>query len=434
MPSFFLPKTFASLSCLALLHSNKIFSVGYSHQRVHTGGSAMSNGIIINKGQVVFQFVFDIAWEIRISKLCASDIFTKLQWEEMQESIAPSRYRNNTPNQVSLELSSEDYLPFRDTEVQKYKIPESWKLVLDDSGAIALQFTLEFENMNLEDLVKDSESFHENDTLLANARRIAQNIQSTIFKFLHRPRIDIEVTDDFEDYIIYRLFDVFSQEMIDQNKILLASLIDGKKESLLTATDDATNEYAEEVLENRLAHPRAGTTIANWSGAISLGGSWDGIISIILYANMELLELRLLARHLEEENDELDKLSCSWLYASLRPSTWVGGSLLIRVLQTKKDVKGQLARIKNPLVRFGNRRLARIYEELKEIFLIDHYMEQIGDELEELKDSESTITERSSARRQDILALFGVLVAFEYVTSGVSSICQGLLNFVIRKK
>jgi hypothetical protein len=381
----------------------------------------MNSGITNTSGQVVFQFVFDLAWEISVTRLVKSNVYANAGWKVLEELDTSSRSRKNLAARSTIEINASTSFQ---VDPNRYTVRKNFTAALDDSGALALEFTIDFKELCLDQLVKDSENFHENIEILAYARKIAQGIQDTIRGFLVRPRVDLNNTGDFEDYIIYKFLNGLNPEETEVNKIKLASLIDGKRESLPSTANEATNDYADEVLQYRLNHPRAGLTIANWSGAICLGGSWDGVIDIIRLANMELLELRLISEHLTEQNDEFDRFLSSWLHASSSPSYWIGSRLLARVLKTKREVKDQLGRIKNPLIRFGSPNLAKIYSQIKEIFLIDYYMDEIKEELEELKDSESTISERASARRQDILALLGVLVAFEYVTSGISNICQ----------
>jgi hypothetical protein len=164
---------------------------------------------------------------------------------------------------------------------------------LYDFGAVSIAYRFPLD-CRLGDLLELSDALYGNERLTADARRRAEALAQGLAPALQKPGL----SDLVEDYAVFAIDHYEAPEgleaMVEANGPAIARI-------LRSETGPLSQQEVRDALSTRLSYGPEDATIVDWNAAMLLGAEMEDVAYVLEYANVELLEMRLL-------DDRLDRV------------------------------------------------------------------------------------------------------------------------------
>ena len=308
-------------------------------------------------------------------------------------------------------------LPLRVTEeveslaIGKYRTSPSVDLLLYDFAAVSVTYSIPLDG-DFSNLLALSLDLYENEVLLADSKRRVEDLLAAIEGTVERPSIATSA----EDYSIFLI--EASTPAFYQNDIL-ATHIQDIAQVLRSESQPLAEQEVRDATVQRISFGLDDITIIDWNAALIFGQDMDDTQAVLEFANVELLEMRVLDQQLDDALDQA--------YETLSKRKWDRLALpgmfqadLRRIARLQVDSAILFERVTNTLKLFGDQYLARVHRLVSQRFHLESWDASISRKLQTLesiygKMSDSAATRRMEALEWIIIVLIAVSIAVSFL-------------------
>lgn len=279
--------------------------------------------------------------------------------------------------------------------------------VLYDFGAASVSFALPLpaEPSAILDL---SIALRGQGALAALARRRVTTLVETLGVAVQRPR----VAEPYEDYV---LFEMIAVDGIAEGAEFSAGHGEWIAQVLRGEPARLSDEEIRDANQGRLSFTPQDVTVVDWDSAILLDREPAHLRAVLEFANVQLLELR----YLDDQVDQILERSYQVLsrrsgWRALLPALSAEERRRLSALQVDSAIL--LERVTNALKFLGEEYLARIYRIAAGRLHLSEWDGVISRKLATVEDIYQKLTDRTTARRMEILEwVIILLIALEIV-------------------
>jgi hypothetical protein len=261
----------------------------------------------------------------------------------------------------------------------------------------------------LEGLLEASADLYENPALLADSRRVVEQLLELVRPAVSRPNFSPLA----EDYLVFELGEVAGGQaglhaLLTQRQDILARILRAERGGL-------SDQEVSEAMSVRVSYGPSDAAIVDWNAALLLGRDMDDARAVLEFANVELLELRFL-------DDQLDH-SLARAYQALDRPRRITDLLsqrtrndLRRIAAFQMDSALLFEGVNNALKLLGDQYLARLYRAAGDRFHLPDWDQSILRKLAILESIYDKYSDRQSNSRMEALEwIIILLIAFEIV-------------------
>jgi hypothetical protein len=331
-------------------------------------------------------FAYDIAFSIDLNET---------ERRLSSASREPFKHKRRTP----------PYFEYRPAPLRVSQSAESVKLadtlstdpqvdlIVYDFGAVSVIYRIPFRGDN-STLLRLSETLYENQALLADSRRRVE----TLWKLIERAILKASISSFVEDYVIFQVesFDgpLAIEDLTTRYAQNVAKILRAEKREL--SADEVLD-----ALSHRISFGKDDVVIADWNAALVVDKEPEDVLTVLEFANVELLEMRFLDQRLDdalgEAYNRLSRRSRRWFPFPSNPSD------LRDVSQWQVDSAILFEGVNNSLKLLGDQYLARLYRVAAQRFHLSDWDASILRKLETLDNIYQKISDRVVSRRMEVL-------------------------------
>lgn len=274
------------------------------------------------------------------------------------------------------------------------------ELVVYDFGAVSVVYRMPLTG-GFSDLLSLSEDMYENERLLSDSRRRVEELLKVIQPAVSKANISTFV----EDYLIFQI-EAFAepisiQELTTRHAPQIAQIL--RAESSELSGDEVTD-----ALSHRISFGKDDVAIIDWNAALLVDKEAEDVLTVLEYANVELLEMRFLDRRLDDAlglaYERLSKRSQKWSLFRSDPSD------LRDISQWQMDSAILFEGVNNVLKLLGDQYLARLYRLVGQRFHLTDWDASILRKLETLESIYQKISDQLVSRRMEVLEWIIILL------------------------
>lgn len=355
---------------------------------------------VIKDGVAYVLFAYDVGLSIALD---AAEKRVKSMTER-----APIRHQRRAPKYFDFQP-----IPLRVTQVSEpHRIAglatsPAVETVLYDFGAVCVTYQIPLSGP-FSELLKLSEALYDNEVLLADSRRLVEELLAGISSAVAKPQI----SGFYEDYVIFQVREMDGPEtrrrLLEENKLLVAQV--------LRADDDLrSDQEVQDALLCEISYGAEDLTLVDWVSALVFAKAADDTRAVLEFGQVQLLELRHLDHQLDAALDRCyEALTRSAQKSVVFPAAGDHEMRAIGQLQVESAVLFE--GINNALKLLGDQYLARLYEQVAKRYHLDAWDESILRKLRTLESIYAKIEDAQSSARLEFLEwIVIVLIAAELV-------------------
>lgn len=320
---------------------------------------------------------------------------------------APIKHQRRAPKYFDFQP-----IPLRVTQVsQSHKIgtfltAPAVETVLYDFGAVCVTYQIPLTGP-FSGLLALSESLYDNESLLADSRRLVEELLAGIKPAVSRPQI----SGFYEDYVIFQVREL---DAPDSRRRLLAENAALVAQVLRADSDLNSEQEVQDALACQISYGAEDLSLVDWVSSLVFDKAADDTRAVIEYGQVQLLELR----HLDNELDAaLD--GCYESLSRHAQKRWFplsSGKELRKLGQLQVESALLFEGINNAIKLLGDQYLARVYEQIGKRYHLASWDESIRRKLHTLDGIYTKIEDSQSAARLEFLEwIIVVLIALEFV-------------------
>ncbi len=330
--------------------------------------------------------------------LFAYDVAPYIDVAACEERILTARHRRIIQRRPGLEYFEYRPAPLRVTEetsavsVAGYESRASVDLVLYDFGAVSVSLAIPF-HCSLSELIALGDELYDNADLGAAARQALDRVLRLV------GGAGFKVADVVEDYIVYQIEDLEPR----LSPAAFPTTHSGQIAQLLRAdTEPLSEQEAADALSGRIAFGSSDLTLIDWNAAVLIGRDVEDILTVIEFANVQLLEMRFLDRQLDEALEEsyalVSQASRDW-----RSTLRFHHRDVERVARLQVDGAILFERVTNALKVFGEEYMGRVYTLTASRLRLADWDASAMRKLATLETIYSKLTDRAATQRLEFL-------------------------------
>src|SRR5215471_9816791 len=344
-------------------------------------------------------FVYDIAFSIDLLQ-------------------AETRISTSTRETIKHKRRAPRYFEYRTAPLRFSQVVESVRLnetfatdrnvelVLYDFGAVIVIYRIGIDGPN-RSLLPLSESLYENEQLLADSKKRVEELLKLIGPAVSKANISNSV----EDYVIFQI-EAFAEPTSIQD--LTTSHAQHVAQILRAELRDLSADEVIDALSHRISFGKDDVAIVDWNAALVVDKDAEDILTVLEFANVELLEMRFLDQRLDDAlalaYERLSKRSRKWFPFRSKPSD------LRDISQWQMDSAILFEGVNNVLKLLGDQYLARLYRLIAQRFHLTDWDASILRKLETLESIYQKISDQLVSRRMEVLEwIIIVLIAISII-------------------
>ncbi len=375
-------------------------------RRIRSGMAEAPDSPVIQRGTAWVMFAYDAALGIDLeeARRRIPDPASDRPESGLRRRPTPAYFRLRPP-------------PLRVTErlggggggaltVAGIAVDERVECALYDFGAISILYRLPIAGP-VAGLGALAEALYDNAALLADSRRRVESLVARLGAALRSP----ELAPVVEDYVVYHApaWDGggAADGVIERGRRAMAQVLRAEAEPL-------SEQEVADALACRVSYGERDAVVIDWNAAMLLGPEAEDVLGVLEFANIELLEMRILDDRLDGALEEA--------YAGL----WRGGRAhlsparnrrdLARVATLQLDAAMLFEGVNNALKLIGDQYLARLYRVAAQRLHLAEWDASILRKLQTLESLYQKASDRQSAWRMEILEwIIIVLIAASMV-------------------
>src|SRR6185295_3690325 len=234
--------------------------------------------LTINKGTCYAVFAYDIGWSINLEDVNRR-ITADRERSRLRHKTRAPQYFEYRPAPLRLMQEGGSFV------VGQYQSSPTVEVMVYDFGAVTITYRFALDGP-FENLLELSESLYENESLLIESRNRVEQLLQTIHPSIERPKIAKEV----EDYIIFSIESYSPAQSLPPWTTLkteLAQVLRGERTPL-------ADQEIHDAMSCRISYGVGDGTLIDWHSAVIFGKEMDDVRAVLEFANVELLEMRML--------------------------------------------------------------------------------------------------------------------------------------------
>jgi hypothetical protein len=356
--------------------------------------------LLVNKGTCYAVFAYDIGWSINleeVNRLVTADT----ERGRLRHKTRAPQYFEYRP--APLRLIQEG----GSLAVGRYQSSPTVEVMVYDFGAVTITYRFALDGP-FDGLLELSESLYENDQLLAESRTRVEQLVQAIHPAVERSRISKEV----EDYLIFSIESYSPTQALPLWTSLeteLAQVLRGERTPL-------ADQEIQDATSCRISYGVEDAALIDWHSAVIFGKDMDDVRAVLEFANVELLEMRMLDEQLDTALDEAYAALARKPRLLLLPGSNEKDTTHIAQLQV--DSALLFERVTNTLKLLGDQYLARVYRLTSQRFHLESWDASILRKLETLESIYGKMSDRAGTRRMELLEwIIIVLIAISIAVS-----------------
>jgi hypothetical protein len=355
---------------------------------------------VIKDGVAYVLFAYDVGLSIALD---AAEKRVKSMTER-----TPIKHQRRAPKYFDFQP-----IPLRVTQVStphavgRFTTSPAVETVLYDFGAVCVTYQIPLSGP-FSDLLRLSEDLYDNELLLADSRRLVEELLAGISPAIARPRI----SGFYEDYVIFQVRELDSPDahrrLLAEKKTLLAQI--------LRADDELrSDQEVQDALLCEVSYGAEDLTLVDWVSAFVFAKTAEDTRAVLEFGQVQLLELRHLDNQLDASLDRCyEALSRSTEKRFVLPAA--GGDEIREIGQLQVESAVLFEGINNALKLLGDQYLARLYEQVAQRYHLDAWDESILRKLRTLDSIYTKIEDAHSSARLEFLEwIVIVLIGLELV-------------------
>jgi len=344
-------------------------------------------------------FVYDIAFSIDL--LQAETRISTGTRESIKHKRRAPRYFEYRPAPLRISQVAE---PVRLDET--FATDRNVELVVYDFGAVTVIYQIAIGGSS-PTMLRLSESLYENEQLLADSRNRVEDLLKLISPAVSKANISNFV----EDYVIFQI-EAFAEPTSIQD--LTTTHAQHMAQILRAEPRELSADEVMDALSHRISFGKDDVAIVDWNASLVVDKDPEDILTVLEFANVELLEMRFLDQRLDDAlglaYERLSKRSRKWLPFRSEPSD------LRDISQWQVDSAILFEGVNNVLKLLGDQYLARLYRLVAQRFHLTDWDGSILRKLETLEGIYQKISDQLVSRRMEVLEwIIIVLIAISII-------------------
>src|SRR5262245_17382409 len=360
--------------------------------------------LTIARGTCHVIFIYDIAFAIDLNE--AERRISSATRETLKHKRRAPQYFEYSPAPLRIAQAAE-----RVGIDETFATDPQVELVVYDFGAVTVIYRIDLSRDGSR-LLNLSEELYENKQLLADSRHRVQDVLKVIEPALTKANISSFV----EDYVIFQV-EAFAEPIAIED---LTTRYAAHVAKILRAESGELS--ADEIIDatsNRISFGKNDVVIVDWNAALVVDTEAEDVLTVLEFANVELLEMRFLDQRLD------DALGLAYVRLSKRSRKWFqfrsDPSDLRDISQWQVDSAILFEGVNNVLKLLGDQYLARLYRLVAQRFHLTEWDASILRKLETLEGIYEKITDRIASQRMEmlewiIIVLFLVSIILPFVS------------------
>lgn len=356
----------------------------------------------ISRGKCLSIFVYDISLSIDLNE--AERRLTSAKRETIKHKRRAPKYFDYRPAPIGISQLAESL-----RLDERFSTEPQVDLIVYDFGAVTVIYRVALSG-DSSGLLSLSETLYENEQLLGDSRRRVEDLLKVIQAAVSKANISPFV----EDYVIFQI-DGFTEPTE-----LTTTYAQHVAQILRAEARELSDDEVRDALSHRISFGRDDIVLVDWNAALVVDKDSEDILTILEFANVELLEMRFLDQRLDEAlglaYDRLLKRSQKWFpshsnHADLREiSQWQVDSAIL------------FEGVNNVLKLLGDQYLARVYRLTAQRFHLTEWDASILRKLETLESIYEKISDQVVSRRMEVMEwIIIILIAISIVLPFISS-------------
>src|SRR6478752_6869335 len=244
--------------------------------------------ITINKGTCYAMFAYDIGSSINLEQ-AGRHISAETERSRLRHKARAPQYFEYRP--APLRLMQEG----GSLTVGAYASSPTVEVMVYDFGAVTITYRFALDGP-FDGLLELSDSLYEHELLLSESRVRVEHLVQAIFPAIERPKISTEV----EDYLIFLIESCSPAQdsrLWTSREEALASILRGERTPL-------SEQEIHEALASRISFGVEDAALIDWHAAVLFGKEMEDVRAVLEFANVELLEMRMLDEQLDQALDQ----------------------------------------------------------------------------------------------------------------------------------
>ena len=360
----------------------------------------------IARGTCYSIFVYDIAFAIDLNE--AERRISSATRETIKHKRRAPQYFEYSP------------APLRIAEgTQRVRIDESFEtdsqveLVVYDFGAVTVIYRMDIRGDSSR-LLTLSENLYENKTLLAESRRKVEDL----FKMIQPALTKANISSFVEDYVIFQIQAFGENVAIDDLTTRYAAHV---TQILRAEAREPSADEIKDATSHCISFGQNDIVVVDWYAALVVDAEAEDVLTVLEFANVELLEVRFLDQRLD------DALSLAYERLSKRSNRWFqfrSAPDLREISQWQVDSAILFEGVNNVLKLLGDQYLARLYRLVAQRFHLPDWDRSILRKLETLEGIYQKISDQIVSRRMEVLEwiiifLIAISIILPFVSQNV---------------
>lgn len=347
-------------------------------------GMTVLEHVTITKGTCFALFAYDIGLSINLTE-AERRILAGTERSHLRHKARAPQYFEYRP--APLRLIQEGTV----FDVGQYQVSPTIEVMVYDFGSVTITYRIPI-NGPFKQLLELSESLYENERLLTESRLRVEQLVQALGSAIERPAIAADV----EDYIIFSIESSVPETppVWNSNETDLAQVLRAER------TPFSEQEVADAV-SCRISFGQEDAAVIDWHSAVLFGREMDDVRAVLEFANVELLEMRILDEQLDRALDEgYEALSRRPRLLSL-PGSYEKD--LTHIAELQVDSALIFERVTNTLKLLGDQYLARVYRLVSQRFHLEEWDASILRKLETLENIYGKMSDRAATRRMEVM-------------------------------
>ena len=361
--------------------------------------------LIINRGTCYAVFAYDIGWAIDL--------------EDVNRRITADRNRSRLRHQTR----APQYFEYRPAPLRliqeggslaigQYRSSPTVEVMVYDFGAVTITYRFTLDGP-FEGLLELSESLYANEPLLTESRERVEQLVQAIHPSIERPKTAKEV----EDYLIFSIESYSPEQSLPpwrSRETELAQVLRGERMPL-------AEQEIHDATSCRISYGVEDAALIDWHSAVIFGKEMDDVRAVLEFANVELLEIRMLDEQLDAALDQ--GYAALARKPRLLPLSGLHDKDTTYIAQLQVDGALLFERVTNTLKLLGDQYLARVYRLASQRFHLEAWDASILRKLETLESIYGKMSNRATTRHMEVLewiiiVLIAVSIAVSFLPMG----------------
>jgi hypothetical protein len=359
-------------------------------------------------GSVRVLFAFDIGHSIRL-EACRAQVAELAPDERIRhKGHAPGYFQFDPPPLRLLRDIEPIAVAGRRTGAQA-------ELLLYDFGGVSVGYTIPFEG-TLPDLIELSCVLSGDPSLRNHAEPLLQHLLELIHEHVDRPGL----ADPTEGYLI---FQIPSLDSLGDPDLFVQANAGDVARLLRSECDRLSDQEVQEALSGRVRFGQDDLCVLDWNAALLLDREPEDVVSVLEFANLQLLEVRFLDEKLDRGLDRAyEAIQVGRAWSTLR-LPGAARAEMRRIAQMQVDGAILFERVSNALKLLGDQYLARVYRTASQRFRLSEWNTGILRKLDTLESIYQKVHDHASSLRMEalewiIIVLIAVSIALPFLGWG----------------